>query len=80
MIFGSLVQTFLKNQDHHPLSFEVEKFYGCRNGLLFARKHSRLHGSLVWPNYIVHTGHYCYFTGKVSWLPIDPQKLQKFKI
>ena len=57
--------------------FEVEKFCSCKTKLQFAGKHSRLDGSLAWPNPVAQA---TYFTGKVSWLPINPRKPQLFTL
>ena len=51
------------------------KLHGYKTKLQFAEKHLQLDGSLVWPIKAHCTG---YFTGKVSWLPVNPQKLQNF--
>ena len=48
---------------------------GYKTKLQFAEKHLWLDGSLVWPIKAYCTG---FFTGKVSRLPVNPQKPQNF--
>ena len=62
------VSRYVHTKTIYCISFKVEKVCDYRNELLFAIKHSLLHGNLVWSNPIAQ-GQHRYFTGNVS---IDP--------